>query len=111
MPSPVKRRLALWIAAASSAVAGMCAWLILIRGERIIAHDAILIGGWIALVGVLMLIALLLKTTPTDAIRLSTRTSQAIILGATVLLHGCAIAMLYPALSEDVLRYRFDGKT
>src|SRR5205085_11432341 len=99
MPMPVKRRLALWIAAASSAVVGTCAWLFLIRFERIISHDAILIGGWIALVGVLMLIALLLKTTPADAIRLSPRTSHAIFLGATVLLHGRSIAVLYPGLS------------
>jgi hypothetical protein len=111
MPTPPQRRLALWIVTAGSAFLGAIAWLILIRGERITSHDSMLIGGWVALVAILMLVWLLLKTTPVDAIRLSRRISVLIILGGTIALHALAITVIHPALSEDVVRYRFDGKT
>jgi hypothetical protein len=51
-----------------------------------------------------------LKTTPPDTIKLRRRTSECIILGGAVLLGLCAIVVLRPALSEDVLRYRMDGR-
>src|SRR5690349_8767838 len=68
-------------------------------------------GGWITLTTVLLFVALLMKTTPSDAIKLPQRTSTIIILTTTVLFHACAIGFLWPALSDDIVRYRFDGRT
>jgi Glycosyltransferase family 87 len=107
----VKLRFGLWIGTVVFLIAGTITWLFLIRGERIIAHDSILMGGWIALSMILALVAILLKTTPADAIKLSQRTSTIIILATTCTFHACAIAFLWPALSDDLVRYRFDGRT
>lgn len=74
-------------------------------------HDALLIGGQIALAIACIGILALLYSTPNDAIRLSARKSIWLILGGAILLQGSAVAMLWPALSEDLIRYRIDGAT
>ncbi|MEM8876066.1 MAG: glycosyltransferase 87 family protein, partial [Planctomycetota bacterium] len=51
-----------------------------------------------------------LKTTPTDAVKLRPRNSALIILLGTALLQTVAIVLMPPALSDDALRYRADGK-
>jgi hypothetical protein len=52
----------------------------------------------------------LLRTTPAGAIRLSSRASVAAVLGGTILLQGTAVALLVPGLSDDLFRYRLDGR-
>ena len=105
-----RARFIVWIAAVLLLLIGQLIWLLLLRGQRILASDAILIGGQMLLVLPILLIALLLKTTPADAIKLSRRRSELMILGGVALLQFAAVALLRPALSEDVLRYRIDGR-
>src|SRR5688572_3290789 len=87
----------------------MC-WLILLRGARILDNDVILLGGWIIAGAAMLVVAVLLKTTPADAVRLSSRASVWMILAGTVLLQVAGVVLLSPALSEDVIRYRLEGQ-
>ncbi len=74
-------------------------------------HDALLIGGQITLAVACIGILALLCSAPADAMRLSARQSAGLILGGAILLQGSAVLMLWPALSEDLIRYRIDGVT
>jgi hypothetical protein len=103
-------RMAAWIACVFALIIGTLTWLFALRGARILNSDPILIGGWLILGGLIFVIAILLKTTPPDAIKLSPRSSASIILSATVALHAAALVLLIPGLSEDVIRYRLDGR-
>jgi hypothetical protein len=105
-----RTRFAVWTAAVALLIGGQLAWLFCLRGPRVLASDEILIGGQVALALPLLLIALLLTTTPADAIKLRRRTSEWIILGGVAVLQLAAVVLLRPALSEDVLRYRTDGR-
>ncbi len=102
-------RLALWAVLVGLILPGQLIWLWLLRGPRILAADALLIGGHITL-GLLLLAMLgLLRTTPASAIRLSRPASNAIILLGALGLQVAALVLLWPALSEDVVRYRLEG--
>ncbi|MEA2735590.1 MAG: hypothetical protein QOE14_2041, partial [Humisphaera sp.] len=103
-------RFAVWSVAASLLLVGQLVWLLLLRGPRVLTSDAMLMGGQILLTFPVLLIALLLKTTPADAITLRRRTSEWIVLGGVALLQLAAVAQIRPALSEDLLRYRIDGR-
>ena len=108
---PLRVRFAAWVLSVATLLGGTLAWLWLLRGPRILDNDALLIGGWIPL-GTLHVVVLgLLRTTPSDAIRLNLRASVAIVFGGAALLHLAALLLLRPALSEDLLRYRLDGRT
>src|SRR5436309_14006103 len=95
-----RRRFLVWIAAAAGLFAGQIAWLLLLRGSRVMHHDGILIAGQFALGAVVLLVAWLLGTTPADAIRLRPATSEAIILIGAAALQVAAIVLLRPGLSE-----------
>src|SRR5687768_12725342 len=103
-------RFLVWVAAVAFLLGGQFVWLFLLRGPRVLASGGVLIGGQVLLTLPVLLIALLLKTTPADAIKLRRRTSEWIILGGVALLQVAAVVLLRPALSEDVLRYRTDGR-
>jgi hypothetical protein len=103
-------RFIIWTIAVTLLLFGQLAWLFLLRGPRILARDAVLIGGQFIATLPIIVIALLLKTTPPDAIKLRRRTSEWCILAGVALLQFVAVALLRPALSEDVLRYRVDGR-
>jgi hypothetical protein len=103
-------RFVLWILIVFLLLCGQLSWLFLMRGPRILDSDALLVGGQGLLTLAILIVALLLKTTPRDAIKLRRRTSEWIILGGVALLQLAAVALLRPALSEDVLRYRVDGR-
>lgn len=90
--------------------AAATAWMWMLRGERILDRDGVLAGGWIGLTAVLLVLAALLKTTPVDALRLRAGQSRALVFGAACLMHAAALALLMPALSEDLVRYRLDGR-
>lgn len=105
-----RRRLIIWTVAVVALLVGQLVWLFLLRGPRVLASDAVLVGGQIILTLPILLIALLLKTTPPDAIKLRRRTSEWVIVGGAALLQLTAVGLLRPALSEDVLRYRVDGR-
>jgi hypothetical protein len=108
---PPRVRFAAWVVCAIILLSGTLAWLWLLRGPRILDNDPVLIGGWIALGAVHVIVFALLRTTPNDAIRLSTPASVIIGLGGAAVLHLAALLWVQPALSEDVLRYRLDGRT
>src|SRR5687768_6737763 len=103
-------RFIIWVVAVTALTAGQLLWLFLLRGPRIFESDVILIGGQFVLVVPILVIALLLKTTPDDAIKIPRRTSEWVIVSGTVLLQLAAVVLLRPALSEDLLRYRVDGR-
>src|SRR5687768_10978163 len=105
-----RMRFVAWGVCVTSALAGTATWLSLLRGTRIVQNDAALIGGWATLGAILVVVALLLKTSPADAIRLSAgQIAWTIVVGALTL-QVLALLWLAPALSEDVLRYRLDGR-
>jgi hypothetical protein len=91
-------------------LAGQAAWMIRLRGSRILDAGTTVIGGQVALGVVLLAIAVLLCTTPRDAIVLRRRTSHQLILAGAALLQALAIILLLPALSEDLVRYRIEGR-
>jgi alpha-1,6-mannosyltransferase len=99
-----------WVLSVSFLVVGTPVWLFLLRGPRILLSHNLLVGGWAGLGAIVVLIAILLKTTPADAIRIRSTVSRWIIVGVALLLQALAILLLVPALSDDVLRYRLDGK-
>ena len=109
--SSPRARFAVWVLCTTASFIATLAWLWLIRGLRIIDHDARLIGGWLALGLVQIVLFALIKTTPADAIRLPRWTSVLLILGGAIILHAAALAWLWPALSEDLFRYRLDART
>lgn len=106
----VRWRFRLWIAAVVILLVGTPLWFFLIRGPRTISPDVLFHAGWITLSCVLLGVAILLHTTPADAIRLPARSGRRIILSGAIALHAAALALLWPALSDDVIRYRFDGR-
>src|SRR5207253_11381503 len=103
-------RFVVWCAAVACLFAGQMVWMALLRGPRVMRSDGVLIGGQIALGTIVLLIAFLLRTTPAGAIRLPRHMSEAVILIGAAALQFAAVALLRPALSEDVLRYRIDGR-
>jgi hypothetical protein len=90
-------------------IAGSFAWLSLLRRERILQFDPILVSGWITLGLLLLVLGVTLRTTPSNAIRLSPRLNAWIILVVAAALQVVAVAELWPALSEDLPRYRVEG--
>ncbi len=104
-----KARFILWSVLAAGLLLGQLGWIASLRGERIMANDALLVGGWCVLAMLPLAMLLLLRSTPGDAIRLSRRWSAFIILAGAALLQAAAVVMLVPALSDDPVRYRVDG--
>lgn len=85
-------------------------WTWLLRGPAILNSNALLIGGHLGASTALLGLMVLLATTPADAIRLHRRTSNAIIIGGALLLHMANLWLVWPALSDDVVRYRLEGR-
>ncbi len=102
-------RLATWIGLVCLILGGQIAWFVLLRGERILHSDPLLIGGHLVFSGALIAMLWLLRNTPPDAIKLRPNTSNRIILLGTVVLQATAVALLWPGLSEDIVRYRLEG--
>jgi hypothetical protein len=89
LPHP-RRRFAVWTAAVLVLLVGQLVWLFLLHVSR---SKSILIGGTIALLCPLVLIVVLLTTTPPNAIKLQPRTSRWIILGGAALLQLTAAVL------------------
>jgi hypothetical protein len=94
-----------WIAVCAMLTIGQAAWLYLIRWPWIFNHDEILIGEQVLLGGACLLMALLLRTTPPDAIRVSRRAGVAVILGGAAMLHVASVALPLPQtmLSQAIM--------
>jgi hypothetical protein len=105
-----KLRLLLWIILIAVLLGGQFLWLFLLRGIHLFHRDAVLIGGQILLCAAVLGIAVLLRTAPADAIRLRRRPGEWMIILGVIFLQGSAIWLLLPGLSQDVLRYRADGR-
>jgi hypothetical protein len=103
-------RLTIWILLAGAIPLVTLGWMLAVRGSLVLNNDPLLIGGWLFITVLLGCVGLLLRTTPPDAIRLSHVSSLWLILGTAALLHAAALLLLWPGLSEDVLRYRSDGR-
>lgn len=104
-----RRRFWVWVVCVAGILLGMPLWFLLLRGRRILDSDAILFSGWIVLSVLILMFWWLLRTTPPDAIKLSSTRSQWIIVLGAIWLHAHAIVWLAPGLSDDALRYRSDG--
>jgi hypothetical protein len=103
-------RFALWAGVVAALLSGHAAWLYSLRGVRILNRDTALIAGQGFLAALLIGLARLLKTTPPDAIKLRRRTSERLILTVAIVLQLLAVVTLTPALTEDLIRYRLDGR-
>jgi hypothetical protein len=103
-------RLLLWIALALLLLPGQILWLFTLRGHRLLASDQALIYGQLTLGLAAAALLALLKTTRPDSIRLPARASSVIVIGGTLLLQLFALLWLAPVLSDDLFRYRLDGR-
>jgi hypothetical protein len=84
-------RLVVWVVLCVTLSLGQIAWLISLRGERTRHADRTLILGQVILGAAVVGIAILLATTPADALRLPRRLGVGIILTVTALLQAAAI--------------------
>jgi len=107
----LQARLIIWIALTIILLPGQLLWLWFLRDERLLAQESTLIWGQLALACATIALLALLKTTPRSAIRLAPRTSALIVVGGTLLLQAAAVLLLAPVLSDDLFRYRLDGRT
>jgi hypothetical protein len=103
-------RLLLWIALVILLLPGQILWLWTLRGRRLLDSDQSLIWGQLTLGLAAAALLALLKTTRPDSIRLPARSSGVIVIGGTLLLQLFAILWLAPVLSDDLFRYRLDGR-
>jgi hypothetical protein len=106
-----RARLAAWAGLVVAVLAGQIVWIVLLRGGRILQNDTILVMGQLLVAMGLIGISALIATTPPDAIRLSSVTSSRVIVGGTIVLQLLGVAMLWPAMSDDLPRYRLEGLT
>lgn len=105
----IRARFIAWTAIVVLLFVGQVAWLIALRGDRLLSSDHLLIGGQIAFALLLIAKLALLRTTPSDAIRLKPRTSAWLILSGAIVLQISAILAPLPVLSDDWVRYRLNG--
>jgi hypothetical protein len=103
-------RLAAWVLLVLLLMPGQLVWLCLLRDGRLLAGESTLVWGQLVLGAAAAAMLALLRTTPPDAIRLTPRAGVAGVVGGTLLLQAAAVALLAPALSDDVSRYRVDGR-
>src|SRR5438034_11791903 len=110
--STIARRIRLfsWIVLILVLLPGQILWMFLLRGGRVLCSEPTLIWGQFILGLVTIGVMALLKSTPAGALRLSRRASARIVIGGTILLQLAAICLLAPALSDDLFRYRLDGR-
>jgi hypothetical protein len=117
-PPPITRRpsaartvrLAAWVALVIVLLPGQFCWLWALRGSNLLNHESTLIYGQLILGAAAVALLALLKTTPADALRLSPRASAAIVIVGSILLQAFAVRLLTPVLSDDIFRYRMDGR-
>ena len=103
-------RLILWIIVCCGIGTGICFWIWELREQRILRSDLTLIIGWSSIGLGLIVVALLLRSTPFSAIRLRTTASIAIVFGLSAFFQIVAIFYLLPVLSDDVARYYTEGR-
>jgi hypothetical protein len=103
-------RLTAWIALIILLIPGQLLWLYLLRGPHLLTRESTLIWGQALLGFATIAMLALLKTTPANALRLSPKTSALIVIAGTVLLQTFAVTLLVPVLSDDLFRYRIDGR-
>ena len=89
-------RFTVWIVAVVTLLAGQLVWLALVRASRFSDGNAVLVGGLVALELPVIVIAVLLATTPPNAIKLRGTTSEGLIVIGVVLLQVWAMVMLRP---------------
>jgi hypothetical protein len=103
-------RFAAWIALVVLLLPGQLLWLYLLRDHHLLAREPLLIGGQLLLGLAAVAVLALLKTTPPDAIRLPTAVSRHAVVAGCALLQLAAVTLLAPLTSNDVFRYRADGR-
>ncbi|MDB5318857.1 MAG: hypothetical protein JWN40_488 [Phycisphaerales bacterium] len=99
-----------WIALVLVLLPGQLLWLWSLRGANLLTHESTLIWGQVIIGSATVALLALLKTTPANALRLSPRTSAALVIAGTILLQASAVFLLAPVLSDDIFRYRIDGR-
>src|SRR5688572_4516909 len=105
-----KLRFAVWVLLGVLLAAGLPAWFYLLRGGLLLERLSTLHNGWLGLSAACIGMWILLLTTPPEALRLSPRVGKRVLLGICTLLAIAATMWLSPVLSDQVLRYRLDGR-
>ncbi len=105
-----RMRFAVWVLLVVLLLPGQMVWLWLLRGRGLIDRDMLLVAGWMGLGAACVAMLALLRTTPVDAIRLRPRVSRWVVVGGCALLQAMSLVVLSPLLSDDLLRYRLDGR-
>jgi hypothetical protein len=106
-----RSRLRTWTFVVVAVVIGQIAWMVLLRGPRLLERETVLVMGQLIIGMGLIAIAGLIVSTPGNALRLDAATSRRIIIGGTLLLQAVGIWLLWPALNEDLPRYRVEAVT
>jgi hypothetical protein len=107
--SPLSRLL-LWVVLLILLLPAQAVWLWTLRGSRLIDAEKTLVWGQALLGLAIVAILILLKTTRADSIRLPARWSATLVIAGTLLLQALAVIWLAPVLSDDLFRYRLDGR-
>ena len=89
---------------------GLAGWCWILRGQHVVQRLDWLQVGWMGLSAGCLTAWILLATTPRAAVGLPPRLSKRVLMVACLLVAVAALAWLRPLLSDEVLRYRFDGR-
>lgn len=102
-------RLAAWIGVVAIVVLAMPAWAFLLRDGGLILQLDLFRAGLLGGAALMLLMWMMLASTPINALRLSPYTSKRVILLISALLTAAALAWPAPILDDEPLRYRADG--
>src|SRR5689334_3009890 len=103
-------RLTAWVVLVLGLLPGQLIWVWALRGSGLLEREGVLMWGQVVLGLAAVGVFVLLKTTPGDAIRLPGRVSAWVVVGGTAVLQSAAVFWLAPVLSDDLFRYRMDGR-
>ena len=106
----VRVRFAIWVGLVAGLIVGTPAWFWLTSDGELPARDFWFVLGWLVLGAATVGVFALLASTPANAIKLRANVSIVLVLGAAAVLQGLAVAWVPPVVSEDLVRYRVDGR-
>lgn len=89
---------------------GTLGWAIGTSQGMALGRDFWFVLGWMGVAGLVIAMCWLLASTPVGAIKLKRRVSAVVILVGAAVLQVVAVVWVPPVVSEDLVRYRTDGR-